>query len=235
MNYQKHYDLLIERAKNRKKLEGYIEKHHVLPRCLGGSDKKSNLVELTPEEHYVAHQMLVKIHPDHSGLVWAALLMTGHHTKNRSNNKSYGWLRRKQSKILKKARIGKGNGSYGTMWITNGVENRKVEKGSSIPDGFWKGRKIKEPKPFTKCIVCDTITGSVKAKYCDGCRNLDKKFLLENKDIVTKLYIDLKSIPRVLKELDIKGSRNNENTVSLILKDSSINIPKRGIHSECRP
>ena len=27
---------------------------------MGGTDDEENLVELTPEEHYVAHQLLVK-------------------------------------------------------------------------------------------------------------------------------------------------------------------------------
>ena len=31
---------------------------------------------------------------------------------------------------------------YGTMWITNGIENRKIKKGSNIPDKWYKGRKV---------------------------------------------------------------------------------------------
>lgn len=29
----------------------YYEKHHILPRCLGGKNYNSNLVLLTPKEH----------------------------------------------------------------------------------------------------------------------------------------------------------------------------------------
>jgi len=54
MNYQKIYDQIIERAKNRK-LEGYKEKHHIIPKCLGGPDNKENLVELTAREHFLCH------------------------------------------------------------------------------------------------------------------------------------------------------------------------------------
>ena len=60
MNYQKIYNKLINRAKNRN-IMGYVEKHHIIPKCLGGEDCKTNLVNLTPEEHYLAHQLLVKI------------------------------------------------------------------------------------------------------------------------------------------------------------------------------
>ena len=48
MDYQKIYNSLIERSKNRL-LEGYSEKHHIVPRCLGGTNKKENINALDPE------------------------------------------------------------------------------------------------------------------------------------------------------------------------------------------
>lgn len=94
MNYQRHYDRLIERSRDRVFL-GYSERHHVVPRCLGGSNSSSNLVRLTAEEHFVAHQLLVKIYPSHYGLLWALSAMTnGTKNQERSKNKMYGWLRR---------------------------------------------------------------------------------------------------------------------------------------------
>ena len=46
MNYEKHYQLLIERAKNRI-LDLYFEKHHIIPKCIGGTNvgKSKNLGE----------------------------------------------------------------------------------------------------------------------------------------------------------------------------------------------
>jgi len=139
MDYKKHYNLLIERAENRK-LEGYSEKHHIIPRCMGGTDEKDNIVCLTPEEHFVAHQLLVKMYPDNNSLVYAAQMMTV--GKNRSN-KLYGWLKRKHLANCKK-RTGELNGSYGTFWITNGEENAKIKDPEYIPEGWWRGRSIKE-------------------------------------------------------------------------------------------
>jgi len=37
---------------------------------------------------------------------------------------------------------GEKNSQYGTMWITNGLENKKIKKTDSIPKGFRKGRQI---------------------------------------------------------------------------------------------
>lgn len=94
MDYQKHYNTLIERARNRV-LMGYFETHHVVPKCLSGTDNASNLVDLTAEEHYVAHQLLIKIHPDSTKLAYAALLMSTAAHAGRTQNKLYGWLKRR--------------------------------------------------------------------------------------------------------------------------------------------
>ena len=101
MNYQKHYDALIDRARDRV-LDGYVERHHVVPRCLGGGNESSNIVALTAEEHYVAHQLLTRIYSGHSGLLRAAMYMA----KRCTGNKAYGWLRRRFSNHQKIALLG---------------------------------------------------------------------------------------------------------------------------------
>jgi hypothetical protein len=63
MNYQKIYDMLIEKAMNRVlRKDAYVERHHIIPRSMGGSDELGNIVPLTAKEHYVAHHLLWKIH-----------------------------------------------------------------------------------------------------------------------------------------------------------------------------
>jgi hypothetical protein len=73
MNYQSHYDRLIEKAKSRTEVLEYSEKHHVIPKSLGGSNAKSNIVVLTGREHFLAHMLLAKIHG--KGLWQAARMM----------------------------------------------------------------------------------------------------------------------------------------------------------------
>lgn len=96
MNYQHHYMLLIERAKNRL-LDVFTETHHVLPKCLGGKNDSANLVELTPEEHYLAHLLLCKLHPGNKKLLYAANIMATSPDGRRNSNKRYGWLRKQMS------------------------------------------------------------------------------------------------------------------------------------------
>lgn len=59
--YQRWYDNLVERAKQRN-LTVYTEQHHIIPKCMGGSNNKSNLVHLTFREHFLAHSLLCKIY-----------------------------------------------------------------------------------------------------------------------------------------------------------------------------
>ena len=70
MNYTNIYDSLIKKAQNRE-LSGYKEVHHIIPKCMGGSDEKSNLVALTAREHFVAHKLLTKMYPDNPKLYHA--------------------------------------------------------------------------------------------------------------------------------------------------------------------
>lgn len=98
MNYQQHYDRLIDRARTRSILpDAYFETHHIVPKCLGGDNSEENLVKLFPEEHYVAHQLLVKIYPGNPKLVFALIVMTGKKEYVSRNNKMYGWIKKRIS------------------------------------------------------------------------------------------------------------------------------------------
>jgi hypothetical protein len=79
MNYIKIYNNIINNAKaeNRQKLKKtdnayiYYEKHHILPKCLNGSNDKENLVLLNIKEHYICHKLLTFIFPDKPGILLA--------------------------------------------------------------------------------------------------------------------------------------------------------------------
>lgn len=163
MDYKRHYDLLIERAKSRQPT-GYVEKHHIVPRCIGGTDETSNLVKLTPEEHYVAHQLLVKMYPDNDLLVYAANKMTISSKNTKRNNRRYGWLKRRYQSVCKK-RVGKKNSSYGRSWYHDPItlENGKFLP-NDIPVGWVKGRVPVSVN--TKCSVCGKDTGGIMSKWC---------------------------------------------------------------------
>ena len=100
MNYQKIYNNIIQRGQNRI-LEEYKERHHIVPRCLGGTNEATNLVFLTPEEHYLCHLLLVKLYPKDIRLVKAAMFMVSSNNNVKRNNKAYGWLKRHYSDYMR--------------------------------------------------------------------------------------------------------------------------------------
>ena len=67
MNYLKIYYQIIAKAAGRKESVIY-EKHHIVPRGLGGPDIPANIIYLTPKEHVVAHHLLAKAYPNEEKL-----------------------------------------------------------------------------------------------------------------------------------------------------------------------
>jgi hypothetical protein len=109
MNYEKLYRNLIESKKqlNRKKGDGnYYEKHHITPKCLGGTNGESNLILLTFKEHFIAHLLLIEMHKGEAKrkMRFALFQMTN---KNKLQNRC---LNSKQYEVckteLRKAREG---------------------------------------------------------------------------------------------------------------------------------
>jgi hypothetical protein len=59
--YQRWYNDIVLRGKTRV-LDCYRERHHILPRSLGGDDYEENIVDLTYREHFLVHWLLTKIY-----------------------------------------------------------------------------------------------------------------------------------------------------------------------------
>lgn len=68
------YNSLILEAK-KDMVSGYKEKHHIIPKCLGGSDCSDNLVSLTYPEHIFAHYLLAIINFPNQNLILPFILM----------------------------------------------------------------------------------------------------------------------------------------------------------------
>jgi len=79
MNYQSLYLSLVDNARRRGETTMYTERHHIVPRALGGTDAANNLVRLTGREHFVAHVLLAKIH---GGAMWSAATLMKEHAKS---------------------------------------------------------------------------------------------------------------------------------------------------------
>jgi hypothetical protein len=104
MNHKKIYEAIINRAHQRT-LIGYFEKHHIIPKCLGGSNKKENLAKLTAREHFIVHVLLCQIYTENTKLLYAFHAMLYLKDSNQERNfriksKQYQYLKEKLSKYL---------------------------------------------------------------------------------------------------------------------------------------
>lgn len=182
MNYQRIYDQIIDRAKERK-LQGYIERHHIVPRCLGGSNKKENLVELTAREHFTCHQLLNFIHPGNKSLIFASWMMSNLVSEERSfriTSRVYERLKKEHS-IARSEIL---TGTIRPQEVKDKISASNIRLGRKPPShkGVAKSDEHKEkirqirtgvPRPTITCPHCNKQggVGSMKQWHFDKCRN----------------------------------------------------------------
>ena len=60
--YTRWYYDIVDRAKTRTSLaDNYYEKHHIVPKSLGGNNSTDNLINLSAREHFICHWLLTKM------------------------------------------------------------------------------------------------------------------------------------------------------------------------------
>ena len=161
MDYQKIYNNLISRAMSRS-LDGYTEIHHVIPKCIGGTNDTTNLVALTAEEHYIAHLLLVRLYPSNRSLWYAANMMA-----NR-NNKTYAWTRKNHAKIVSEDKTGFKHNNEAKAKMSSAIAKRWY----GDKDGFVEEQRRRASNPKKK------KDGYFKPKSADHAMNISKAALL---------------------------------------------------------
>ncbi len=125
MDYLKIYQNIIERARNRK-IGGYTEKHHIIPKCIGGDDSKINIVSLTAKEHFLCHLLLCEIYPESNGLKYAAFSMCnwggGFVERRKISGITYQRLKTEASKIASEKMRGN------SIWKNKRHNESSIEK-----------------------------------------------------------------------------------------------------------
>ena len=111
--YTHIYYAIVNRAKARE-LKEYKEKHHIVPKSLGGNNSSENLVELTAREHFICHRLLTKMTTGTAKKkMWLAvskmLSFSSTHQRYQPASRIYEYTRVQVSR----AQSGKGNPNYG--------------------------------------------------------------------------------------------------------------------------
>ena len=68
-------DIIINRGRFGIPDGEYKEQHHIIPKCMGGSDDEENLVDLLLREHVIAHKLLADIYPGCDDVQYAFWMM----------------------------------------------------------------------------------------------------------------------------------------------------------------
>ena len=153
MNYEKLYKSIVTgRISNVP--NGYKERHHIIPKSIGGTNESDNLVFLTAREHFICHYLLTKMYERDTcewyKMVNAFLMMkcSSYNQYRYFNSRLYESLKNDFSKTMSISQSGKKNSNYGKMWISNieSRKNRKINKDEPIPENWIKGRNKWKPK-----------------------------------------------------------------------------------------
>lgn len=170
MDYKRIYDKIIHYRKNNV-YNGYTEKHHIIPRCLGGSNDKDNIVRLSAKEHYICHLLLTKIYKydkiSYYKMVHAFCMMSvSSDNQIRYNAKKYEKLKIDYSNYMSLLSSKEYNNNFNKMWIFNPDIRicKLVNKDYILEDGWFKGRVCDWDKYFFNKIPKITKPKKIKNK-----------------------------------------------------------------------
>lgn len=74
-NYQDFINNIIQTRGRFACGDEYHERHHILPKCMDGTDDEDNLIDLFAREHFEAHRLLAQENLDNYKLVYAWTMM----------------------------------------------------------------------------------------------------------------------------------------------------------------
>lgn len=186
--YKLTYNQLIEKGKARQENVDFnpknkidnsevYEKHHIIPRCLGGTNDKENLVFLTPREHGIAHLLLSRIYENNNKLSLTVFLMFGQ--KKITSTRLYSEYREKAIKM----NLGENNPMYGKRISDSHKriisESNKYKRSDETRRKMSISQRGKKAKPETKEKLSRSHLG-LKIHTEEHKLNLRNRWLGEN-------------------------------------------------------
>ena len=158
--YTKWYEQLVQSAVNRSLPKTtYTEKHHIIPKSMGGSDTAANLVDFTAREHYIAHLLLwrMSMAPKwHNKMTMALHMMV--------NGSGHGKQKLERSKYLMPSRLVE---KYRLEWKEHLSEIMKGENNPFYGKTHSEETKelIRQRNAETKHIRSEKLKGENNGMY----------------------------------------------------------------------
>jgi hypothetical protein len=171
--YEKWYTAITQRGQTRT-LDSYTERHHILPRSLGGSDEKSNITVLTAREHFICHWLLTKIYKnddEHWKMLNALRIMRAENKnqiryETKITSRVYESIKEEYAKLHSQKFTGKNNGFYGK---THSEDVKKRISEANIGD------KNGAKRPETRLKIAESKLGKKREDFDEDWKlNLSK-------------------------------------------------------------
>lgn len=136
--HKSRYDKLISYYKNNP-TEGFVEKHHIIPKCMGGDNSPNNLILLPIRAHFIAHYLLHKAYPENRSLAHAFAMMGVNNQHQHRNSRLYEKSKLARSKAL--------SGVCRPEWV-----KEKLRKPKSNTENYKKPKSKEHSMNISKAL-----------------------------------------------------------------------------------
>ena len=208
MTYKNFIDNIIKtRGQYGISKDEYFEKHHIIPKCLGGTDEFNNIIYLYAKEHYEAHRLLALENPNNEKLIYAWWGMTNWLNPNTQERytvtaEEYEEAKKYYSKLKSERMKGSNCIFYGLD--KHGENNphygyKHSEETKKILSNMRKGKTMSEE---TKEKISKTLKSLHRVPW-----NTGKELSKEHKEKVSNGLINSNKVHRIeINQYDLKGN-----------------------------
>ena len=209
--YYKWYYNIIKNAQSRNKSLEYYESHHIIPKSLGGTNDKNNLVDLTAREHFICHFLLTKFTTGESRykMIYACQGMkrSRNYQDRYINSRLYEVIKKEAAKIQSEKFLGKKLSQEHKDKISQKLIGRK--------------QSIEEIQKRAESLRGKIRTKEQKLRMSEAQKC--KKPLSDEQKLISKQ----KASPKIsAKLLGIPKSESHKKSLSESLKGKTKGIPK---------
>lgn len=143
-----YYQIIKNRKSNPLPKTIYQEKHHIIPKSLGGDNSIANIVSLSAREHFVCHRLLVKMTSGKDKIKMSyAIRMMGrvknhYQHRHKITSKIYELILEETKLCLSENNTGVNNPFYGKKHSTETKLIMKSKRAEQIPPMLGKHRSL---------------------------------------------------------------------------------------------
>jgi hypothetical protein len=157
-------------------LNGYHERHHIIPKSLGGNNLKDNIVFLSPQDHFKCHKLLLEMveADEHKGKMWSAVWrMMNKQSRNQFREftfteEEYAMAKLKNSEEHSKRMMGDRNPFKGKKHSSETLEKMSLSKKGKTWDEIY-GPEVAALKKIKTSIASSKLHGPQEIIQCEHC------------------------------------------------------------------